>query len=67
MTAQEEINVIGKMLHGAKMPSFNEIGEEDGIIDLTGEVIWSAMGYLKMNPSNTIEEACEFGLDEWIK
>ena len=35
--------------------------------NLTTEVFWSAMHYLKRNPQATIEEACTYGVMEWIK
>lgn len=35
--------------------------------NLAVEVIWSAMYYLKQNQKATIEEACEYGINEWIK
>ena len=31
------------------------------------EVLWSTMNYLKGNPSASIEEACNFGINEWLK
>ena len=31
------------------------------------EVIWSAMEYLKANPTKSIKEALEAGKQEWIK
>jgi hypothetical protein len=31
------------------------------------EIIWSAMLYIKKHPNCTIEEACEYGISEWIK
>lgn len=35
--------------------------------NLEVEVFWSAMNYLKHNPDKTIEEACAYGIGEWIK
>ncbi len=35
--------------------------------DLLIEVISSAMKFLKSNPKTSIEKACEFGVNEWIK
>ena len=31
------------------------------------EVLWSTMNYLKGNPSASIEEACNFGINEWLE
>lgn len=62
-----EIDAIGQMLKYAILPSFDLSGEENGTIDLTVECIWSAMNYLKQNPSKNIQDACDFALDEWIK
>lgn len=62
-----EIDVIGKMLNYAILPSFDNSGEQDGVIDLSPECIWSAMSYLKQHPQSSIEEACEYAISEWIK
>jgi len=35
--------------------------------DIEVEVIWSAMMFLKNNPKATIQQACEHGVNEWIK
>jgi len=35
--------------------------------DLTVECIWSAMRYLQDQEHATIEDACNYGLNEWIK
>lgn len=55
---QDELEVISKTIKNAKI---------DKKTDLTIEVIWSAMNYLKENKKATIEEACVYGLSEWIK
>jgi hypothetical protein len=34
---------------------------------LTAECIWSAMRYLQNNKDATIEDACNYGINEWIK
>lgn len=39
----------------------------DKIPDLSVEIITSAMRYLKMNPTESIESACAFGMSEWVK
>jgi hypothetical protein len=35
--------------------------------NLKAEVIWSAMRFLQNNSNKTIKEACEYGLNEWLK
>lgn len=34
---------------------------------LSVEIIWSAMLHLKNNPTCTIEDAIDYGFNEWIK
>lgn len=47
--------------------------EMDAIIDvlnqgdLVVEIFWSAMHYLKNNPTKSIPEAIDYGISEWIK
>lgn len=62
-----DMDVIGKMLNYALLPQFDHSGEQDGVIDLGPECIWSAMHYIKNKPEASIEEACEFAINEWIK
>lgn len=35
--------------------------------DLVTEIIWSAIHAIKDNPKLSIEEAIQYGKDEWIK
>jgi hypothetical protein len=42
-------------------------GGDKDIPDLTVEVVASAMRYLKDNPQESIDSACEFGIGDWIK
>ena len=51
----EELTTIHSVLSEAK-----EYGLET-------EVIWSALNSLKNNPTQTIVEAMENGINEWIK
>lgn len=67
-TADEEMYYIGKTLRTAEYyPSDSEELENLNPMDLSCEVMWSAMNYLKSNPEATIADACEFGLNEWLK
>lgn len=38
-----------------------------GEYNLLVEVVWSALHYLKANPSKSTNEAIEFGFNEWVK
>lgn len=63
----ENMEAITHMLNSAKLPSFDHNGEQKEEIDLTCEVIFSAMDFLRNNPKSSILDACEHGLNEWIK
>jgi len=69
MNTHEDLEAIGEMLKLAVF--FDEhitLGEEaQSLLDLTPEVIHSAMYYLKQNPNASIKEACDYGLSEWIR
>jgi hypothetical protein len=58
-TAEKELNAIAYTL----LTSMK--GQHQGSVEI--EVLWSTMNYLKGNPSASIEEACNFGINEWLK
>lgn len=41
--------------------------EEIRVHNLLTEVIWSACNFLKDNPTASIEDAMDYGYNEWIK
>jgi hypothetical protein len=36
-------------------------------VELRVEIIWSSMIYLKRNPEKSIQDAIDYGYNEWIK
>ena len=60
--AQEDLKAIVAMLNAAG--PHTESGSKMRV-DLTVEVVWSAMRALQEDPLLTIAEACEVGLGEW--
>lgn len=67
--AENDLECIKQMLRYCYIPTIDDNGDEipGSGADMTCEVVWSAMCYLRDNPGCTIQDACNFGLDEWIK
>jgi hypothetical protein len=64
--AQKE-TVIGSNESELEAISNVLFNEEVHVHHLLTEVVWSACHFLKKNPTATIEDAMDYGYNEWIK
>jgi hypothetical protein len=53
--------------HENDLKAISEAIKQGDKHSLTVEIIWSAMIYLKSHPKESIEDAMDYGINEWIK
>lgn len=64
-SSEKEMAAICNAIKASTVTSDGGFGKES--VNLEVEIFWSAMSYLKQNPRASIEEACNYGVGEWVK